>query len=157
MLLPTVDSEDLIQPEAAMATKIKFPYTMHCPKCKAPLKIKTPSLIGTRIACPKCKKKIDIVTPEEDAYVAYGVEAAPEPEKEPEPTEEEIEAKIKEVKKKKTAETIRLIWFWLTVIFLIALVVVGIYIIYNYAIVPFADEDLSVPSEGKGPGLKEFQ
>jgi DNA-directed RNA polymerase subunit M/transcription elongation factor TFIIS len=140
-----------------MATKIKFPYTMHCPKCKAPLKIKSANLVGTRIACPKCQKKIDIVTPDEDAYVAYGVESAPEPEPEPEPTEEEIEARLKEKKKKKQIEILRQIWFWLGVLFLMGLVGVGGYIVYTYAIVPFAEEDLSVPTEGKGSGLKEFQ
>ncbi|MBY0585882.1 hypothetical protein K2X85_01835 [bacterium] len=140
-----------------MATKIKFPYTMHCPKCKAPLKIKAPNLVGTRINCPKCKKKIDVVTPDEDAHISYGVEAAPEPEVEPEPTEEEIEARIKEKKKKKLVDAMRQVWFWLTVIFLMVLVGLGVYVIFTYAIVPFADEDLSVPSEGKGPGLKEFQ
>ncbi len=141
-----------------MATKIKFPYTMHCPKCKAPLKIKSPSLVGTRIQCPKCKKRIDVVTPEEDAHVAYGVEAPPEKEVEPEPTEEEIEARIKEKKKKQQIEILKQIWFWLTVIFLMALVGLGGYIVFQYAIVPFADEDLSVPTEDqKGSGLKEFQ
>ena len=77
--------------------KIKFPYSMFCPGCKAKLKIGSPKLVGTRITCPKCKKRIDVVTPEEDGNVPYGVTALPPPEPEPEPTEEEIEAKEKEL------------------------------------------------------------
>ena len=87
--------------EVAMA-KIKLPYTMYCPKCKTPLKIKKAELIGKRIDCPKCKKKIDVVTPDEDGYIPYGVEDEPEPEPEPEPTEEELlELELEEKKKKK--------------------------------------------------------
>jgi hypothetical protein len=130
-----------------MATKIKFPYTMHCPKCKAGLKIKSPDLIGQRISCPKCKKRIDVVTPEEDAHIAYGVEAAPEPEKTPEPTEEEIEQRKREKKKKKQMEILQQVWFWLGVLVLLAMVSGGIYIIYNYAILPASQEDFSIPSE----------
>ena len=61
------------------------------PSCKTGLKIKKASLIGTRISCPKCKKKIDVVTPEEDGYISYGIEEAPEARAEPEPSEVEME------------------------------------------------------------------
>lgn len=141
-----------------MTTKIKFPYTMYCPKCKSSLKIKSPKLIGTRITCPKCQKRIDVVTPDEDAMIAYGVEAAPEPEKPPEPTEEEILAKELEKKRKKRTETLQQIWFWLTVLFLIGCVGGTGYVIYEFALVPFANEDLSMPEEGDNKGMmKEFK
>lgn len=94
------------------------PYTMHCPKCKTGIRIKRPDLIGTRINCPKCTKKIEIVTAEEDGYIPYGVETAPEPEPEPEPTEEEIreaeQVKKKEKRKKNTQTTVyvlSILWY----------------------------------------------
>ena len=52
---------------------LKFPYHMHCPKCKVKIKIAKPELVGQRMPCPSCKAKIDVVTPDEDAHVAYGV------------------------------------------------------------------------------------
>lgn len=97
--------------------KIVFPYTMHCPRCKAPLKIKSAKLLGTRIFCPKCKKNIEVVTPEEDGAIPYGVEEMPPPEPEPEPTEEELEAKELEDRKKRrellwsrTRYTLSVLW-----------------------------------------------
>ena len=53
--------------------ELKFPYFLHCPKCKAKLKIAKPEMVGQRMPCPKCKARIDIVTPDEDGHVAYGV------------------------------------------------------------------------------------
>jgi hypothetical protein len=82
-------------------TALKFPYTMHCPKCKAKLKIKSPEMVGKRMPCPKCKMRIDVITPDEDGWVPYGVEAAPEPEPEKELSEEEIEAIEDEERKKR--------------------------------------------------------
>lgn len=79
--------------------KLKLPYTMQCPRCKAPLKIRNEKLIGTRVPCPRCKKPIEIVSPDEDGSIPYGVEELPEPEPEPEPTEEELE-KLELEKKK---------------------------------------------------------
>ena len=46
---------------------------MHCPKCKAKLKITKPEMVGQRMPCPKCQAKIDVVTPDEDGHVAYDV------------------------------------------------------------------------------------
>lgn len=86
--------------------KLKFPYTMHCPSCKTGLKIKNPKLVGTMINCPKCKKKIPVVTPDEDGYIPYGVETAPEPEPDPEPTEDELE----EIRLRKVKEKRKVLW-----------------------------------------------
>lgn len=86
--------------------KLKFPYVMHCPSCKAGISIKKKEQIGQRIKCPKCQKAIIVVTPEEDGYIPYGVEDAPPPEPEPEPTEEEIEAKELEEQKKRKKQNI---------------------------------------------------
>lgn len=133
-----------------MATKIQFPYTMHCPKCKTGLKIKSPKLVGTRISCPKCKARIDVVTPEEDAVVSYGVEPPPEPEKEPEPTEEELLERELERKRKRRMEILRQVVFWGTVVmFLVVIGGLG-YVLYAYAIEPFQAGDL-----GQRPGQIE--
>ena len=123
-----------------MTTKIKFPYTMHCPKCRTGLKIKSPKLIGTKINCPKCKKRIDVVTPEEDAMNPYGIEAPPEPEKLPEPTEEEIAQEELEKKRKKRMEILRQVWFWTVCLFILVLIGVLGWLIYEYAIVPFSSD-----------------
>lgn len=140
-----------------MATKLKFPYTMYCPKCKSGLKIKSQNLVGTQINCPNCKKRIYVVTPEEDANINYGVEAAPEKEKAPEPTEEELLERELVVKKKKNAEMLKQAWFWTTVVFLVALLGGASYGVFQYAIIPFVNEDFSVPKEGESKLAKEFQ
>ena len=131
----------------AKPAKLKFPYTMHCPKCKSGLKIKAPNLVGTQIACPHCKKKIYVVTPDEDAMVNYEVEAPPEKEKAPEPTEEEIFERQKIAQKKKQIELLKKVWFWTNITFLVAILGAACWGVYTYAIVPFANEDLSMPEE----------
>jgi hypothetical protein len=133
-----------------MTTKLKFPYTMYCPKCRSGLKIKSPKLVGTQINCPHCKKKIYVVTPDEDALVNYEVEAAPEKEKLPEPTEEEILERKKIAKKKKQIEVLKQVWFWANVVFLVVLLGGACYGIFTYAIIPFSNEDLSMPEEDSG-------
>lgn len=119
--------------------KITFPYTMHCPKCKTPLKIKSPKLVGARINCPKCKARIDVVTPDEDAVVSYGVEPPPEPEREPEPTEEELLQLELERRRKKRMEILQHVLFWLSVLVLFAMVVGLGWLIYQYAVIPFME------------------
>lgn len=123
-------------------TKLKFPYTMHCLKCKTPLKIKSPKLVGTRINCPKCKARIDVVTPEEDAVVSYGVEAAPEPEKDPEPTEEELLQQELDRRRKKRMAILQQVLFWIGVLVLIGGIGGLGYVIYEYAVMPFTEGDL---------------
>lgn len=130
-----------------MATKLKFPYTMHCPKCRAGLKIKSPKMVGTMISCPKCKKRIEVVTPDDDPMINYGVEAAPEPEKPPEPTEEELLEKAVQEKRKKRKNVLLGVWFWITVIVLIGGIIGTAYVIYNYAWIPFQNEDFSSPQQ----------
>lgn len=125
-----------------MVTKIKFPYTMHCPKCRTGLKIKSPNLVGTRINCPKCKSRIDVVTPEEDAVVSYGVEPPPEPEKEPEPTEEELLERELEKKRKRRREILQQVFFWTGIVLLLAFIGGLGYLLYAYAIDPFSKGDL---------------
>ena len=39
-------------------SELTFPYTLHCPKCKAKLKITKPEMVGQRMTCPACKKKV---------------------------------------------------------------------------------------------------
>lgn len=131
-----------------MTTKLKFPYTMHCPKCKTPLKIKSPAMVGKRIDCPKCKKRIDVVTPDEDAVVAYGVEAAPEKEKPPEPTEEEILEKEIATKRKKRSQILYQVWFWISALVLLSMIGAGGYIVYNFAWLPYINSE-------PAPGEKE--
>lgn len=109
--------------EVAPMTKIKFPYTMHCPSCKVGIKVKKKEQIGKSVNCPKCGKKFEIVTPEEDGNIPYGVEAAPEPEPEPEPTEEELEEKEMErrrIKRKQNIETTKYIMSILWLLLLLA-------------------------------------
>lgn len=86
--------------------KLKFPYTMHCPACKAGLKISNPKQVGTMINCPKCKKKIEVVTPDEDAHISYGVEETEEEDapKQKKPSKKEVEAKRLEAEKEKRAK-----------------------------------------------------
>jgi hypothetical protein len=76
--------------------ELKFPYTMHCPKCKAKLKISKPEMVGQRMACPACKKKIDVVTPDEDGHVPYEIGGVRVEKKTPEAEEEELE-KLEEI------------------------------------------------------------
>jgi hypothetical protein len=98
-------------------SELTFPYTMHCPKCKAKLKIAKPEMVGQRMTCPACKKKIDVVTPDEDGHVAYGLgEVRVQKHKSVEQEEEELEkiAEIEEIARKerrkaKTKWTIELI------------------------------------------------
>ena len=140
-----------------MATKLKFPYTMHCPKCKTGLKIKSPKLIGTRISCPKCKSRIDVVTPDEDGMNPYGVEEAPEPEPIPEPTEDELLEAENEKKRKKRIGILKQVQFWVTVLIMLALVFGGGYVVWNFAIVRYMNDDgLNMPDEEREL-LKEFQ
>jgi len=77
-------------------SELTFPYTLHCPKCKAKLKITKPEMVGTRMTCPACKKKIDVVTPDEDGHVAYGVGEVRVPKQTAEAKEEELE-KLEEI------------------------------------------------------------
>ena len=104
---------------------LKFPYTMHCPKCKAKLKIKSPELVGTRMPCPKCKAKIDVVTPDEDGLVPYGIEAAPPPEPDPEPTEEELD-EIDREERKKRAEKNWKNFKWIASVFTYIAILAGV-------------------------------
>jgi len=84
--------------------EITYPYTLHCHKCRAKLKITSPKMLGKRLPCPKCGIKVDIVTPDEDGWVPYEVEEAPEIEREDdkELTDEELDAiEEKELKERK--------------------------------------------------------
>ena len=82
---------------------------MHCPKCKAKLKIAKPEMVGKRMTCPACKKKIDVVTPDEDGHVAYGVGEVRIEKRTPEADEEELEKleeiQLQERKAKRKANT----------------------------------------------------
>ena len=112
--------------------KLKFPYTMHCPRCKAPLKIKSEKLIGQRLPCPKCKKSIDVVTPDEDGSIPYVVEAMPEPEPDPEPTEEELEAKRLDQLKAKRKRQWQAAKHWASVFWLTAVLAGCSWLCYKY-------------------------
>ena len=79
--------------------KIKFPYVVKCPSCKAGIKVKSKEMIGKRIPCPKCEKKMDIYSPDEEGSIPYDITAPPPEKKKEAPTEEELELKEKERRK----------------------------------------------------------
>jgi hypothetical protein len=100
---------------------VKFPYMMHCPKCKAKLKIKKPEMVGKRIPCPNCQKKIDVVTPDEDGLVPYGVTELPPPEPEPELTDEELDAIEEEERKQIRTKRMQTFKWWTSIVVLLSM------------------------------------
>lgn len=134
--------------------KLKFPYTMYCPRCKAALKIKSPNLVGQKIACPKCKKQIDVVTPDEDGAIPYGVQEMPEEEPPPEPTEEELEEKrLAELKVKRKAQ-FKIAASWSYTLFLVAMLAFFGWLCYKYIYIEGYLKKANQVDDGK-PKLQE--
>lgn len=125
------------QDDKKNATKLTFPYTMHCPKCKVKIKVKSPEMIHKIISCPKCTKKIEVVTPEEDGYIPYGVTPLPPEAPEPEPTEEDLEAIEEEERKVRRAKNWELTKNIFHILFLLTLFGGASWLFYSQAILGF--------------------
>ncbi|QDU64243.1 hypothetical protein Pan216_51320 [Planctomycetes bacterium Pan216] len=138
--------------------KLTFPYTMYCPSCKAPLKIKSPKSIGKRIPCPRCDRKIDVVTPDEDGNIPYGVQAMSEDaaneeeeRKKQERREERRQHRLEQEEKRKKARKAA-IKHWSGVLWLLLLLSAGIGIFVYFVILkPPPEEEES--KEARRPAI----
>lgn len=51
-------------------------FKVQCPSCEAPVLIKNPDLVGTKVECPKCKYRFKVEAPAAEAGAAAGKDAA---------------------------------------------------------------------------------